>query len=59
MTELDGKTVIISGGAEGIGLGIAQVLGRYGMNIVIADINPEQLKKPDKRSSKPARLCWR
>lgn len=45
MKELHGKTVIISGGAEGIGLGIAQVLGRYGMNIVIADINPEQLEK--------------
>ena len=45
MKELDGKTAIISGGAEGIGLGIAQVLGRYGMNIVIADINAEQLEK--------------
>ena len=45
MKELDGTTAIISGGAEGIGLGIAQVLGRYGMNIVIADINAEQLEK--------------
>ena len=45
MKELDGKTAIIRGGAEGIGRGMAQVLGRYGMNIVIADINAEQLEK--------------
>ena len=45
MKELDGKAVIISGGAEGIGLGIAQVLGRYVINIVIANINAEQREK--------------
>ena len=45
MQELNGKTAIISGGAEGIGLGIAQVLGRHGMNVVIADINSKQLEK--------------
>lgn len=44
MEELNGKTVIISGGAEGIGLGIAQEMGRQGMNVVIADINEEQLQ---------------
>ena len=45
MEELNGKTAIISGGAEGIGLGLARVLGSHGMNIVIADINSEQLAK--------------
>ena len=45
MKELNGKTAIITGGAEGIGLGIAQVLGSHGMNVVIADINSEQLNK--------------
>ena len=45
MEELNGKTAIVSGGAEGIGLGIAQVLGRHGMNVVLADINTEQLQK--------------
>lgn len=45
MEELNGKTAIISGGAEGIGLGIAQEMGRQGMNVVIADINAEQLQK--------------
>ena len=58
MKELDGKTAIISGGAEGIGLGIAQVLGRYGMNIVIADINAEQLEKQGRLSSRQALPCW-
>jgi NAD(P)-dependent dehydrogenase (short-subunit alcohol dehydrogenase family) len=48
MTELESKTAIISGGAEGIGLGIAQVLGRHGMNIVLADINEAQLKNAEK-----------
>ncbi len=43
MTEFDGKTVVISGGAEGIGLGLARVLGGHGMNVVLADINVEQL----------------
>lgn len=45
MKELKGKTAIISGGAEGIGLNIAKELGRNGMNIVIADINEEQLEQ--------------
>ena len=43
MIELKDKTVVISGGAEGIGLGVAQVLGRHGMNVVLADINEAQL----------------
>ncbi len=45
MKELQGKTAIISGGAEGIGLAMAQELGGHGMNIVVADINAEQLEK--------------
>ena len=38
-TELNGKTAIISGGAGGIGLALAQELGQQGMNIVIGDID--------------------
>ncbi len=48
MRELESKTTIISGGAEGIGLGVAQVLGRQGMNIVLADINETQLQHAEK-----------
>jgi NAD(P)-dependent dehydrogenase (short-subunit alcohol dehydrogenase family) len=38
-----GKTVIVSGGAEGIGFAVAQAVGREGMNVVIADISPDTL----------------
>ena len=43
MKELSGKTAVISGGADGIGLCLAKALGRAGMNIVIADIEAAQL----------------
>ena len=39
MSQFAGKTAVISGGAEGIGLSIAQALGDQKMNIVIADID--------------------
>lgn len=44
MQDLSGKTAVISGGAEGIGLNIARTLGARGMNIVLADIESEQLR---------------
>jgi NAD(P)-dependent dehydrogenase (short-subunit alcohol dehydrogenase family) len=43
MKNLSGKTAVISGGASGIGLNLAKVLGRAGINIVITDIEKEQL----------------
>ena len=43
MDLFEGKTVIVSGGAEGIGFAVAQALGRKGMNVVIADISPDTL----------------
>lgn len=45
MKEFKGKTVVISGGAEGIGLAIAKALGQQGMNIVLGDIDTQQLEK--------------
>jgi len=44
MNQFFGKTVVISGGAEGIGFGIAQAMGKQGMNIVLADIDASQLE---------------
>ncbi len=49
MTTLDGKTAIVTGGAEGIGFGIATALSQKGMNIVLTDINPEQLKMGEQK----------
>ena len=43
MNIFENKTVVISGGAEGIGLAVARALGKRGMNIVIADIDATQL----------------
>lgn len=43
MSQFSGKTAIVSGGAEGIGLSIAQALGKQGMNVVVCDIDPGQL----------------
>ena len=43
MELFSGKTVVISGGAEGIGFAVAQAVGREGMNVVITDISTETL----------------
>ena len=43
MSKFTGKTAVISGGAEGIGLSIAKALGEQKMNIVLTDINEENL----------------
>ncbi|MFT6409014.1 MAG: NAD(P)-dependent dehydrogenase (short-subunit alcohol dehydrogenase family), partial [Arenicella sp.] len=45
MSQFAGKTAVISGGAEGIGLSIAKALGQEKMNIVLADIDQENLEK--------------
>jgi NAD(P)-dependent dehydrogenase (short-subunit alcohol dehydrogenase family) len=45
MSKFIGKTAVISGGAEGIGLSIAKALGEQKMNIVLADINEKNLQK--------------
>ena len=38
MEQLSGRTAVITGGASGIGLATAQLLGAEGMNLVLADI---------------------
>ena len=44
MQDLRGKCAIVTGGASGIGFGIAGALAGAGANIVLADINPEKLE---------------
>jgi NAD(P)-dependent dehydrogenase (short-subunit alcohol dehydrogenase family) len=43
MQDLPGKTAFVTGGASGIGLGIAKALLGAGMNLVIADIRQDHL----------------
>src|SRR5205823_8244283 len=43
MQNLPGKTAFVTGGASGIGLGIAKALLGAGMNLVIADIREDHL----------------
>jgi NAD(P)-dependent dehydrogenase (short-subunit alcohol dehydrogenase family) len=43
MRNLPGKTAFVTGGASGIGLGIAKALLGAGMNVVIADIRDDHL----------------
>jgi len=43
MQNLPGKTAFVTGGASGIGLGIARALKNAGMNVVIADIRDDHL----------------
>ena len=45
MSQFAGKTAVISGGAEGIGLSIAKAFGNQKMNVVIADIDEKSLTK--------------
>jgi len=44
-SQFKGKTAIISGGAEGIGLSIAKALGEQQMNVVLADIDDKNLQQ--------------
>ena len=41
MQNLEGKTAFVTGGASGIGLGIAKALLGAGMRVVIADIRED------------------
>ena len=39
MQGLDGQVAIVTGGAQGIGFGIATVLRAEGANVVVADVD--------------------
>jgi NAD(P)-dependent dehydrogenase (short-subunit alcohol dehydrogenase family) len=56
LTELKGKTVYITGGNTGIGLGIARAAANAGMNVVMGYIQEDQVEpalklfKPDQKA---------
>jgi len=45
MTDVQGRTAFITGGANGIGLGIARGLARAGARLVLADVDDEALAR--------------
>ena len=44
MEEVAGKTAFVTGGASGIGLGMAEAFLAAGMNVVIADLRPDHVE---------------
>jgi NAD(P)-dependent dehydrogenase (short-subunit alcohol dehydrogenase family) len=45
LENFEGTTAVITGGASGIGLGLARRIGREGANLVIADIEQDALDR--------------
>jgi NAD(P)-dependent dehydrogenase (short-subunit alcohol dehydrogenase family) len=43
MKDLQGKTAFITGGASGLGLGIAKACAKEGMNVILADFRQEAI----------------
>jgi NAD(P)-dependent dehydrogenase (short-subunit alcohol dehydrogenase family) len=56
MQDLAGKTAFVTGGASGIGLGIAKALLGAGMNVVIADIRDDHLSAAATELGSPERV---
>lgn len=47
MDSFEGKTAFITGGASGIGLGMAKIFVAAGMNVVIADLREDHLAQAE------------
>ena len=45
MEEVAGKTAFVTGGASGIGLGMATAFAAAGMNVVIADLRRDHIER--------------
>ncbi|AMO71255.1 SDR family NAD(P)-dependent oxidoreductase [Sphingorhabdus sp. M41] len=56
MQNLQGKTAFVTGGASGIGLGIAKALLGAGMNVVVADIRDDHLAEAKEELGSPDKI---
>jgi len=56
MQNLEGKTAFVTGGASGIGLGIAKALLDAGMNVTVADVRDDHLTQAAAELGQPDRL---
>ena len=54
MQEFSGRTAVITGGASGIGLGMARSFAKRGMQLVLADLNEELLQAAQQEFSDAA-----
>lgn len=54
LTNFEGATAVVTGGASGIGLATAKKLYRRGAHIVLADINEAALREAEKQVSESA-----
>lgn len=52
MKEFEGKTAVVTGAASGIGLGLAEKFAKERMQVVMADVEEEALKKAVERLKK-------
>ncbi|MFK7898588.1 MAG: SDR family oxidoreductase [Myxococcota bacterium] len=55
--SFDGKTALITGGADGIGAALAEVLSSQGVRVFIADIDPDRLKATAERLGCESAVC--
>lgn len=57
MKEITGKVVFITGGAQGIGLGMARAFAREGAKLALADIDDDALKAAQGELSKATEVA--
>jgi len=56
MKDLEGKVAFVTGGASGIGLGMAKAFLKRGMKVAIADIQTKRLESAEKELDSPGNL---